>query len=248
MITLYPPAKVIQGWLWAEERAPDQKGRHISIEDIGKAIRLSKEVLADPLAQHNKTALAMSHHILGYRHKEAITVHFSQQGKGHYFSFSVSDAKYVNLTKALHHNLEASRLNHDLSKLWFGELLWEAYKGSSDKALIRRVLMVAEWHVCFVGHKSKDEDLKEKAVVIATKLNEAFTANGFKVPSWFDFPDAEAVDALVAGAQEAKNKQAAEAQKRQAVINMAEMCGEDLNDKAVLARHTKAMGFDDLFT
>ena len=217
VITLYPPAKVIQGWLWAEERAPDQKGRHISIEDIGKAIRLSKEVLDDPLAQHNKTALAMSHHILGYRHKEAITVHSNERGMcGWRFSFSVPDAKYVNLTKALHHNLEASRLNHDLSKLWFGELLWEAYKESSDKALIRRVLMVAEWHVCFVGHKSKDEDLKEKAVVIATKLNEAFTANGFKVPSWFDFPDAEAVDALVAGAQEEKNKQAAEAQARAA--------------------------------
>ena len=197
VITHYPPAKVIQGFLYAEGNAPSQHNRQISTKDIGKAIELFEAVVADPLVQHNYRALAMSHHGLGYLHKPGLY------------------GEYADLTKSLQHNLKAANHGHELSKLRYGELLWETYAGSSEKTLIRRALMVSEWYVCSVGHKSEDADMKEKAIELSIKMSETFTANGFKVPSWFDVPDDAEELSLEEEAQAEKDKQAAEAREKQ---------------------------------
>ena len=226
----YPPSKAIHGALLAEGYyTPEQADGHIVLQHIDKAIKAFEGALSHRLARKSPNLLAFCHYWLGRLRKGPISISVLDEWYNNgtpYYPQNIDT--YMNRPRAVEYMLQALRSadadspssdalsDHDqkVSKLWFGDLLWEIYKGSSDNALKRRALMVAANHIWNVENYTNDTDTKTKALELGQKVSRTIESSGFGSIKKFPKQSDTEEDDLVEGAQAELTKQIAEAQER----------------------------------
>lgn len=232
VIRLYYPAKAIQGALLAEGYyTPDQADGHILLAHIDKAVKIFEGVLAHRLSEKSPNVLPFCHYWLGRLKRADISISTPDlEGWSGYPYYPQTINTHTDRPQALDYTLKVirstesgsasanalSRQDQELSKLWFGNLLWEIYKGSSDNTLLRRALMVSANHVWNIENNTQDTDTKAKALEIGLKMDGALKASGLgSIKSFPKQADTEEDD-LVKKSQDEQDKQIAEAQARAA--------------------------------
>ena len=232
VIRLYYPAKAIQGALLAEGYyTPDQADGHILLAHINKAVEIFEGVLAHRLSEKSPNVLPFCHYWLGRLKRADISISTPDlEGWSGYPYYPQTINTHTDRPQALDYTLKVirstesgsasanalSRQDQELSKLWFGNLLWEIYKGSSDNTLLRRALMVSANHVWNIENNTQDTDTKAKALEIGLKMDGALKASGLgSIKSFPKQADTEEDD-LVEKSQDEQDKQIAEAQARAA--------------------------------